>query len=154
MTTPQLFVYLNEFGDALLIRHEVERPTESKLGLLQTLVQGRISYASLDADETGFEGDLWLNDEGLYQPTFTLNYLATVFTGQRIVGPAVIATASTEGDTLGLTRANLRALSSKGLRIDDNFGEGWQAADAVALREGIVAPDLVLPPDARTNVRP
>ena len=130
------FLYLNEFGDALLINHE----GDDTLTTLQTLVEGYIQPVPTNTAETGFEGDVWVNEEGLFQPTFTVNLLASVFAGQRLVGPAVIARFSpTTGKTLGLTKENLASLTRKGLLVDDNHGEGWTATDAAALRQSIVA---------------
>lgn len=130
------FLYLNEFGDALLVRHE----GDDTLTTLQTLVEGYVQPVPTNKTEAGFEGDVWVNEEGLFQPTFTVNLLASVFAGQRLVGPAVVARFSSEtGATLGLTKANIASLTRKGLTIDDNDGEGWTAADAAALRQRIVA---------------
>jgi hypothetical protein len=130
------FLYLNEFGDALLVAHE----GDDTLTTLQTLVEGWVQPVPTNETETGFAGDVWVNEEGLFQPTFTLNLLASAFAGQRLVGPAVIARFSNEtGETLGLTKANLTAITRKGLHIDDNDGEGWTPADAAAVRQRIVA---------------
>ena len=130
------FLYLNEFGDALLVRHD----GDDTLTALQTLVEGYVAVVRTNPAETGFEGDGWVNDEGLYQPTFTVNLLASAFAGQRLVGPAVITRFDAEtGETIGLTADNLAGLARKGLTIDDNDGKGWTAQDAAALRQRIVA---------------
>jgi hypothetical protein len=126
------FLYLNEFGDALLVRHE----GESTLHTLQTLVQGLIQY--VPTRMTKFDGDVWVNEEGLYEPTFSLNLIASNIAGQRLVGPAVIA-KSKGGETVGLSDADLAVFTSDGLYVDDNHGEGYTADDAVAIRNGIVA---------------
>lgn len=129
------FLYLNEFGDALLVRHEGERTLET----LQTLVQGLIQGVLTDPARVGFTADVWVNEEGLYEPTFTINPLASVFTGHRLVGPAVVSEYDDDGRTVGLSNDAIARLREDGLFIDDNDGKGWTAEDAVALRERIVS---------------
>lgn len=134
--TTKTFLYLNEFGDALLVKHE----GDNTLKTLQTLVEGYVQPVPTNKAETGFEGDIWVNEDGLYQPTFSVNLLASMFAGQRLVGPAVITRFSHEtGATLGLTKKNIESLTRKGLMIDDNDGEGWTPENAAALRQSIVA---------------
>jgi hypothetical protein len=138
MTTKR-FLYLNEFGDALLIHHE----GEDTLTTLQTLVEGWVQPVPTNAAETGFEGDVWVNEEGLGVPTFAVNLLASMYAGTRLVGPAVIAKFDSEtGETLGLTEADLRGITSKGLMVDDNNSEGWTPKAAADLRGRIVSASL------------
>lgn len=152
MPIKQTFVYLNEFGDALLVCDEVEKPSDSSYHFLRTLVQGRIGCAALDASLTGFECDLWFNDEDSPQGLYP-NGLAHLITGYAFVGPVVLARCDYEdGSTLGLTEADLATLRRNGLLIDDNYGDGWRAAEVVALRESIT--EMVLPPDAASGVLP
>jgi hypothetical protein len=129
------FLYINEFGDALVVKHE----GDSTLRTLQTLVDGYVQCVPTNRRETGFDGDVWLNEEGLYHPTFTVNLLGSVFAGTRIVGPVVISRADSNGGTIGLSAADLTAITRKGLVVDDNRGQGWTADDAAALRQRIVA---------------
>jgi hypothetical protein len=130
------FLYLNEFGDALLINHD----TESTLQTLQTLVEGYVQCVSADPHETGITADIWINEEGLYQPTFAINLLASAFTRQQIVGPAVIARSNTEGETIGLTTDDLTAITSQGLVVDDNNGAGFTPHEATAIRAHLTTP--------------
>ena len=130
------FLYINEFGDALLVRHE----GDDTLTALQTLVEGYVQPVPTDPAKTGFSGDVWVNEDGLYQPTFSVNLLASGFAGQRLVGPAVITRFDAEtGKTIGLTADNLANLTRKGLTIDDNNGNGWTAQDAANVRKGYFA---------------
>jgi len=131
MTTKH-FLYLNEFGDALLIRHE----GDDTLTTLQTLVGGLVQY--VPTRMTKFDGDVWVNEEGLYEPTFTLNLMASNIAGQRLVGPAVIA-KSKGGATVGLSDADLAVFTKDGLYVDDNFGDGYTAAEAADMRTTIVS---------------
>jgi hypothetical protein len=128
------FLYLNEFGDALLVKHE----GDNTLRTLQTLVEGFIQCVPTNDTETGFCGDIWVNEEGLYQPTFAANMLASILAGQCLVGPAVITRSNDEGETVGLADTDMKAIQRKGLVVDDNNGEGWTADDAAALRARIV----------------
>jgi hypothetical protein len=129
------FLYLNEFGDALLVRHE---GAVSTLPTLQTLVEGWVQYVPADEDETGIDADIWVNEEGLYQPTFTVNLLASLFAGQRLVGPAVISRRDDDCETVGLSKDDFDLLTRNGLQIDYNGGQGFTADEAVAIRTRLV----------------
>jgi hypothetical protein len=129
------FLYLNEFGDALMVRHE----GGSTLRTLQTLVEGLIQYVPTDEDEAGIDADLWVNEEGLYQPTFSVNLLASLFAGQRLVGPAVISRANDEGETVGLSKDDFGLLTRNGLQVDYNGGIGFLPGEAVAIRTRLVS---------------
>ena len=128
------FLYLNEFGDALMVRHE----GGSTLPTLQALVEGLIQYVPTDENEAGIDADIWVNEEGLYQPTFSVNLLASLFAGQRLVGPAVISRSADDGETVGLSKDDFDLLTRNGLQVDYNGGIGFTADEAVAIRTRLV----------------
>ena len=58
-----------------------------------------------------FDVDVWVNDEGLYREDFHQNVAATLLTGAGLVGPAVLAMSTPDGETVGFTAEQLAAIA-------------------------------------------
>lgn len=127
---PKRFLYLSEHGAALL----VTRHGHDTLKTLRTLVEGNIEHVTAHPIVTGFTADVWINDEGLFEATFTINPIASLFAHQPLVGPAVLTRTDLDGNTTSLTADDLRTLTNRGLLIDDNNGDGYTPEQAVAIR--------------------
>jgi hypothetical protein len=128
-----LFLYLTESGTAALVDTE---GTDESLPALQALVDGWVDVVSTAGamSPIGFDADIWVNDEGLYRSDFGVNLLASLFTGRRLVGPAVLATSDSEGRTRGLTKAQVTRLGRRGLEIATNDGRPFTVAEILAER--------------------
>lgn len=123
------WVYVTEYGDALLIA-----PTKQTLADLQSLVGGYVECVAQTEDQMGFACDVWVNEEGLFRNDFGFNLVASFMTGRQLVGPAVICTTDAQGNTRGLSEANITRLLDDGLMIDDNHGDLWTPSSAAAFR--------------------
>jgi len=91
------YIYLPDTPDDTVI---YVTPGDNTLHTLQTLVEGLVDLVAFQIEGNYF--DLWVNDEGLYRPNFSLNFAATMFAGRGLVGPAVITRSSDDGETLPL----------------------------------------------------
>ena len=120
------FLYIDEMANVRIVSHE----GESTLATLQTLVEGYIELVRPNPADLGFDGDMWANEEGLYNPDFAVNPLASLLAGTRIVGPVVITRSDDMGNTVGLTDADLEAVRERML-VD---GDLIKPEHAVALR--------------------
>ena len=119
------FVYINDLtGEMLAVRKPDDMAT---LPFLQTLVDGYIECVSLDRTT-----DLWLNEEGLFRDDFRVNRIATTFRGAGyqtpLVGPAVLATSNSRGETLGAPQLYLSTA-----KLDEN-GKPFSPDKIVAMR--------------------
>ena len=119
------FIYINEFGDVLPVAHE----GDSTLTTLQALVGGYVDLVAADPDRLGFTADVWVNDEGLYDPRFIPNGLISHLTGYPLVGPAVITRSDSDGNTVGLTDADIATLKGS-LLVDERV---WTVDEVAAL---------------------
>jgi hypothetical protein len=125
------YLYITEFGDALSV--EV---SDNTLLDLQTLVGGYIECVTANPRTLGFSADVWVNEEGLFQQGFSINFLASYLTGRQIVGPVVIANVTSEGNTIGLTKQQMARVRKDGMMVDDNDGRNFIVAEAANLRFG------------------
>lgn len=121
------FLYVSEFGDVIPVEHT----EETTLRTLQMLVQGYVQVVNANPDTLGFDADIWVNEDGLAEPTFLPNMLASHFAGQSLVGPAVIARYDDDGTTVGLSDDDLKLLS-RSLMVES---ETWTPAMAVEMRQ-------------------
>jgi hypothetical protein len=95
-------------GDASII--DLDANLEGSLKALQGAVEGYIECVSLMRGV-----DMWVNEEGKY--THPINLRATniaiaaesLFLGDYISGPAVVARSDEDGDTVGLTDEDILA---------------------------------------------
>jgi hypothetical protein len=113
------YLYIDQFGDAIIVRQE---PTETSLSCLQTLVGGLIQIVPTDR----IRADVFVNEEGLFFPQFGINLTASYITGRQLVGPAVFAGSNKDGDTISLYDSTLNKLKREGLLIHD---EVWTATE-------------------------
>ena len=98
---------------------------------LQALVDGWVDCART-VDGTL---DVWVNDEGLYRSDFTVNLMASFLVGRTLVGPAVLASLTMDGRTVGVDDKHVAALERQGMRIFDNDGAPYTVAEILAMRE-------------------
>ena len=105
------------------------------LATLQLLVDGLVECVTPNPKVLGFTcADVWVNEEGLYRPDFSINLVASYITGRQLVGPAVLARSTSQGRTVGLTERQLERLAADGLFLDYNEGKNWTAEEVVAWR--------------------
>lgn len=123
------FIHIADSGYA----HLVNEDGSSTLKTLQRLVDGLVDTVEADPVALGFNATVWVNDEGLYRRDFGINLIASFITGRQLVGPAVITTVDSDGDTCGLTAAQIKMLTDDGLFIDTNDGKGYTADQVAAL---------------------
>jgi hypothetical protein len=102
--------------------------------MLQTAVEGLIEHVRADRDYLGFDADIWVNEEGIYRDDFEMNVLASVMTGQTIVGPAVVALTNSDGETLGLTDEQIDALGDRMVIKCGRGGTAYHVQQLSALR--------------------
>jgi hypothetical protein len=127
--TPKQFVLIEDTGDAYLVN-----AGDDTLPTLQSLVDGWIECATADRSTLGFEADVWVNEEGLFRNDFGINLVASFITGRQLVGPAVLARSSAQGETLGLTLTHIYTLVNDGLMLNDNGGFGYSVEEIATLR--------------------
>lgn len=130
------FLYINDRS----ARTFVVNGTGPTLPLFQTLVEGYIDIvtANDEAKEmlfpslpAGHSVDVVVNDEGLYTThedgsPFDLNLWGLALTGQKLVGPIVLAIGTPDGEMIGFTDEMLVYITDL-LMVDDNGGNGWEA---------------------------
>lgn len=104
------------------------------LETMQLLVEGLVECVTVDSKVLGFSADVWVNEEGLYRPDFSINLVASYMTGRQLVGPAVLSRSTSHGRTVGLTERHLERLAADGLFLDYNEGNNWTADEVVAWR--------------------
>lgn len=128
------YLYLDEWGNAALVR---QQPDQSRLQMFQRLVDGHIDIAaSTPTGQAGFPVDAIVNDEGLYRQDFGINLIASLLTGRQLVGPVVLSTVSADGESIGLSWAQLHRITRHGLTIDDNGGKCYTADHIASERFG------------------
>jgi hypothetical protein len=118
--TSNTFVYLNEFGDALRVERQ---PHEQSLAFFQTLVDGLITVVSSPMF------DFVCNDEGLFRQDFGINLVASLLSKRQLVGPCVISKTDRDGNSIGLTEADIRSLD---LFMDDRIWKSHEVAEKMA----------------------
>lgn len=129
------FVLIEATGDAILVNSD-----DDTLSTLQSLVDGYIECVTATKSVLGFDADVWVNEEGLYRQDFGINLVASYMTGRQLVGPAVIAKSTPQGETVGLTQGNIARLINDGLMLDEKNGAGgYSVAEVVAMREQVDA---------------
>ena len=116
------YVYLDEFGNALLVQKQAH---ETTLSFLQTLVDGWIDVVS------NGRFDFVVNDEGLYREDFGINLVATVISKRQLVGPCVVTKSPPEGETRGLSKEEIRYLK---LDLDERIYTSEDIATKIASR--------------------
>lgn len=127
------FLVIEQNSDTILISHDKDEKGGT-LSMLQTAVEGWVEHVNADRDYLGFDADVWVNEEGIYRDDFEMNVLASVMTGQTIVGPAVIALATNDGETLGLTDEQIETLGNRMWIQRDKDGTGYHVEQLSALR--------------------
>jgi hypothetical protein len=127
------FIVIEQNSDTILISHDKDEEGGT-LSMLQTAVEGLIEHVRADRDYLGFDADIWVNEEGIYRDDFEMNVLASVMTGQTIVGPAVIALATNDGETVGLTDEQIETLGNRMWIQRCKDGTGYHANQLSALR--------------------
>jgi hypothetical protein len=96
-------VVISDYDDDLYI---VSKPYDmDDLKFLQSLVEGLIERVELtDYDEAL---DMYVNEEGLFDDTFSHNILASEMCHRYIVGPAVLIRSTPDGDTRSIDDEDL-----------------------------------------------
>jgi len=108
----EAFLYIPQGGDEVQAKLVKVDTTNGSLAALQALVEGYVDVVSTPS------GDVWVNDEGLYRNDFEQNYIASVLTGRRIVGPAVLADSTPDGETTSVSLNTIAYLQVAGVDID------------------------------------
>lgn len=127
------FLVIEQNSDTILISHD-EDEKGGTLSMLQTAVEGWVEHVRADRDYLGFDADVWVNEEGVYREDFEMNVLASVITGQTIVGPAVLALSTIDGETVGLTGEQIDTLSDRMWIRRCKDGTGYHVEQLSALR--------------------
>lgn len=127
------FLVIEQNSDTILISHD-EDEKGGTLSMLQTAVEGWVEHVRADRDYLGFDADIWVNEEGIYRDDFEMNVLASVMTGQTLVGPAVVALTNSDGETLGLTDEQIETLSGRMWIRRCKDGTGYHVEQLSALR--------------------
>lgn len=103
------WVYVPEHGGAFIVSIG---DNDDTLKALQTLVDGLIDCVSATALPEGQVLDVYVNDEGLLNE-FSLNPTASLLCERPIVGPVVFTRSNDDGDTVGLTDADIEMLDER-----------------------------------------
>ena len=127
------FLVIDQDSEVILISHD-KAETGGTLSLLQTAVEGLIEHVDADPDYLGFHADVWVNEEGIYREDFEINVLASIMTGQTLVGPAVIAQTNSDGETLGLSDEQIDTLGGRMVIRCGRGGTAYHVQQLSALR--------------------
>jgi hypothetical protein len=107
----EVFLYIPQGTDGVQVRFIEVDITGGTLSALQSLVDGLVDVVSTP------NGDVWVNDEGLYRNDFERNFIASVLTGRDIVGPAVITDSTPDGETISVSLQAIAYLQAVGVDI-------------------------------------
>lgn len=105
------FLVIEDNGIGYLVNYN----GNDTLSFLQKSVDGLIACAPARIGSA----DVWVNDEGLYNPNFSTNFYASLITCQRLVGPAVVASSDEAGETQSVPEFVLDWLRFQGLIIHE-----------------------------------
>jgi len=131
------WLYLPDYGDPVFVT--AVDPTDNQgtkpLGTLQKLVKGWVEVVGSPV------GDIWVNEEGLYQEGFAPNYEAQALAGSPapLMGPAVLTGYDpTTGNTMPLDENTVRLLTAS-LTAQGFSTETVSPDQALAAREEAAA---------------
>ncbi len=127
------YLYIAQDGTAHIVRQE---PNQTSLDCLQALVGGLIESVS----PSKVACDVWANEEGLYQPGFGINLVASYITGRQLVGPMVLAGSTKNGDTISVPDRVINKLKREGLIIEDSV---LSPSEIIALYPEIYSPSCI-----------